>query len=165
MQGDTVMVQHLNQVLYNTLTAINQTFLHSRMLNDWGLERLGSVEYRTSIRVMKEADALIDRILFLEGLPNLQDLGKLLVGEDVREVLECDRRLATRCREALVDAVAHAEASGDYASRELLEGLLRGAEEQLDALETEIDLHDRIGPERYQQTQAGFPPANEGAGD
>lgn len=153
MKGDAKMNGHLNKVLYNQLTAINQTFLHYRMLNDWGLEQLAGSEYKASIKVMKHADALMDRILFLEGMPNLQDLGKLLIGEDVREVLECDLKLEQRMCETMRDAMEYAESSEDYGSRDLLEPMLVAHEEQIDFLETQLDLFDRIGRENYEQSQ------------
>ncbi|MFO7859457.1 MAG: bacterioferritin [Ectothiorhodospiraceae bacterium] len=153
MKGDAKMNGHLNKVLYEQLTAINQTFLHYRMLNDWGLEQLASSEYKASIKVMKHADALMDRILFLEGMPNLQDLGKLLIGEDVREVLECDLKLEQRMCETMRDTMAYAESVEDYASRDLLEPMLAEHEGQIDFLETQLGLFDRIGRENYEQSQ------------
>ena len=156
MKGDAKVVEHLNKVLYNELTAINQYFLHSRMLNDWGLEKLGGKEYEASIDEMKHADQLIDRILFLEGMPNLQDLGKLLIGENVREILECDLRLEEKGLADLREAAAYAESVEDYASRDLLAGMLAHEEAHVDFLETQLGLYDRLGKENYEQSQAGF---------
>ncbi|WP_290647841.1 bacterioferritin [Aquisalimonas sp.] len=153
MKGDAKIIEYLNKILYNELTAINQYFLHSRMLNDWGLETLGAKEYKESIEEMQHADKLIDRILFLEGMPNLQDLGKLLIGENVREVLECDLKLEQRACPDLRDAIAHAESVADYGTRDLLEQILADEEEHLDYLETQLGLIDRLGLENYQQSQ------------
>lgn len=153
MQGNPNIIRHLNVVLKNELTAINQYFLHSRMLNHWGLQRLGEYEYRESIDEMKHADRLIARILFLDGLPNLQDLGKLLVGENVREVLECDLKLEMQGHPALRAAIAECESVGDYVSRELFERILESEEEHIDWLETQLSLIDRVGLENYCQSQ------------
>ncbi|MFV8835411.1 bacterioferritin [Aquisalimonas sp.] len=153
MKGDAKVIKFLNKVLYNELTAINQYFLHSRMLNDWGLEKLGASAYDTSIKEMKHADKLIDRILFLEGMPNLQDLGKLLIGEDVKEVLECDLRMEERTCPELRDAIEYAESVEDYVTRDLLAEILADEEEHLDFLETQLDLIERVGLKNYQQSQ------------
>ena len=153
MKGDAKVIEHLNKVLYNELTAINQYFLHYRMVHDWGLETLAGSEYKVSIDVMKHADALIDRVLFLEGMPNLQDLGKLLIGENVKEVLECDLKLEQRGWPDLRDAVAYAESAEDYATRDLLASILADREEQIDFLETELGLIDEIGIEKYEQSR------------
>lgn len=153
MQGNPNIIRHLNVALKNELTAINQYFLHSRMLNHWGLARLGEYEYKESIDEMKHADRLIARILFLDGLPNLQDLGKLLVGENVREVLECDLKLEMQAHPALRTAIAECESSGDYVSRELFETILESEEEHIDWLETQLGLIDRVGIENYCQSQ------------
>ncbi|MEX0873305.1 MAG: bacterioferritin [Aquisalimonadaceae bacterium] len=153
MKGDPKIIEFLNKVLYNELTAINQYFLHARMLKNWGLIKLGEKEYEESIGEMKHADNLIERILFLEGLPNLQDLGKLMIGEDVREVLECDLKLEHKAIPELRDAVQYAESVRDYVSRDLFEGILSEEEEHVDYLETQLELLGRVGLENYQQSQ------------
>lgn len=154
MKGDKKIIEHLNAVLKNELTAINQYFVHSRMYGDWGLKKLEDKEYEESIDEMKHADQLIQRILFLEGLPNLQDLGKLYVGEDPRDMLECDLRLEQEALPPLRDAIAHSEQVSDYVSRELFESILSSEEEHVDWLETQLDLINRIGLENYLQSQA-----------
>ena len=155
MQGDPHVIVHLNAALKNELTAINQYFLHARMLRHWGVTKLGKHEYEESIDEMKHADRLIDRILFLGGLPNLQDLGKLLIGEDVTEILECDLKLEQQAMPELRDAIAYCETVRDYISRELFEMILQGEEEHVDFLETQIGLIDKIGVENYVQLQSG----------
>lgn len=152
MKGDPKVIDYLNKALTNELTAINQYFLHARMFRNWGLDRLNDREYHESIDEMKHADALIERILFLEGLPNLQNLGKILIGEDSREVLECDLRLEREALPLLREAIGHCESVGDFPSRELLEDILAGEEEHIDWLETQLDLIGRIGLENYQQS-------------
>ncbi|MBE9397262.1 bacterioferritin [Pontibacterium sp. N1Y112] len=152
MKGDPKVLRHLNQVLRNELTAINQYFLHARMCKNWGFEELNEHEYKASIKAMKLADDIIERILFLEGLPNLQDLGKLILGEDVEEIFKGDYQLDTEAREDLVAAIAEAEALQDYISRELLEKLLEVKEERIDWLETQISLISNIGLPNYLQS-------------
>ncbi len=152
MKGDPQVIEHLNRILGNELVAINQYFLHSRIYGDWGLQELADHEYHESIDEMKHADRLIQRILFLEGLPNLQDLGKLLIGENTAEILRCDLKLEQLGHKDLKEAIAHCEAVGDYTSRDLLADILASEEEHIDWLETQLGLIERIGLENYQQT-------------
>lgn len=153
MKGDKDVIAHLNKVLKNELTAINQYFLHSRMLNDWGMTRLGAKEFEESVDEMKHADMLIERILFLEGMPNLQGLGKLLIGQDVKEILECDLKLEEVAIPDLREAIAHCEKVKDYNSRELFEDILESEEEHVDWLETNLSLIENMGLQNYVQSQ------------
>jgi bacterioferritin len=155
MRGDQIVIQHLNAVLKNELTAINQYFLHARMLRHWGVSKLGDREYHQSLDEMKDADKLIERILFLDGLPNLQDLDKLLIGENVREILECDLRLEQAGLTRLREAIAYCEGVRDFVSRDLFSDILQGEEDQVDFIETQFELIDRIGLERYILLQSG----------
>lgn len=152
MQGDKKVIEFLNKILKNELSAINQYFLHARMYKNWGLEKLNDFEYNESIDEMKHADMLIERILFLEGLPNLQDIGKIFIGENPKEMLECDLKMEQLAIPDLKDAIAHCENVADYTSRELLEKILDNEEEHIDWLEIQFDRIDRVGMENYLQS-------------
>ena len=155
MQGDKKIIEHLNKVLCNELTAINQYFLHYRMYKHWGFKELAEHEYKESIDEMKHADRLIERILFLEGLPNLQKIGKILVGEGPKEALACDLKLEQAAVPDLKAGIVDCERLGDYVSRELLEDILASEEEHIDWLETQLSLIERIGEANYLQSKMG----------
>ena len=152
MKGNPQIVAELNKLLKNELTAINQYFLHARMLDHWGFERLGKKIYEESIGEMKHADKLMERILMLDGLPNLQDLGKLLVGENVPEILECDLRSERGAQATIKDGIAQCETARDYVSREILEAILTDTEEHIDWLETQLDVLAKVGLPNYLQS-------------
>ena len=156
MKGEKQVIQYLNKALKGELTAINQYFLHARMFRNWGLVKLGEHEYKESIDEMKHADRLVERILFLDGLPNLQELGKLYIGEDVKEALECDLKLEHEALPLLKDAIACCEKLGDYVSRELFEQILESEEEHVDFIETQLGLIDKIGAQNFQQSWTGI---------
>jgi len=149
MKGDAKVIEFLNKALYNELTAINQYFLHAKMLKNWGLKELAAHEYHESIDEMKHADSLAERILFLDGLPNFQALGKLRIGENPRELMECDLALELEALPLLKDAVAHCEGVADYGSRNLFASILASEEEHVDWIETQLALMDRIGEQNY----------------
>ena len=152
MQADSKVIEYLNKALGNELIAINQYFLHSRMFEDWGFSKLAEKEYEESIDEMKHADQLAKRILFLEGLPNMQDLGKLSIGENTREMLECDLSLENIACPDLKEGIAYCESVGDFVSRGLLASILDSEEEHIDWLETQLSLIDKVGLENYQQS-------------
>jgi len=153
MKGDTTVIEHLNKVLKNELTAINQYFLHSRMLKDWGLNKLADYEHHESIDEMKHADQLIERILFLEGQPSMQTMGKLRVGQDVPEILQCDLDMELDALPDLRAGIAYCEAHKDYVTRDLFDAILVSEEEHVDWLETQLELIEKVGEENYQQSQ------------
>ena len=155
MQGDRAIIQRLNEVLTNELTSVNQYFLHARMLQNWGLNRLGKIVYDESIGEMRHADKLIKRILFLDGLPNLQDLNKLAIGESTGEILNADLALEVGGRKTLILGVAECEAAQDYVSREVLEEILVDTEEHIDFLETQLNLLKSLGEQTFLQSATG----------
>lgn len=149
MKGDTKVIEYLNKALYNELTAINQYFLHAKMLKNWGLKALAAHEHHESIDEMKHADALAERILFLDGLPNFQALGKLKIGETPAEILRCDLALELEAVPLLREAIAHCESVGDYVSRKLFADILDSEEEHIDWIETQLSLVERLGEQNY----------------
>lgn len=153
MKGDKKVIDYLNKALTLELTTVNQYFLHARMFKDWGLMRLAKIEYDESIDEMKHADELIERILYLEGLPNVQDLEKVYIGETVKECLECDLRAEMRAHPLYKEAIAYFEEVQDYVSRDLLTKILVSEEEHIDHLETQLGLIEKLGEERYMQSQ------------
>lgn len=155
MKGDAKVIEHLNKSLFNELTAINQYFLHAKMFKNWGLKELAEHEWKESIDEMKHADMLIERILFLDGLPNLQALGKLMIGETPKEALQCDLKLEMIALPDLKAAIAHCESVADYVSRDLFRKILDSEEEHVDWIETQLALIERIGEPAYLQTKIG----------
>lgn len=153
MQGDTKVIEFLNKALENELTAINQYFLHARMYKNWGFEKLNEKEYHESIDEMKHADLLIERILFLEGLPNLQNIGKILIGENPKEMLGCDLKLEQIAIPLLREAIVYCESVSDFVSRDLFTDILESEEEHVDWLETQLELIEKVGIENYLQSQ------------
>ncbi|HOY35358.1 bacterioferritin [Piscinibacter sp.] len=157
MKSDPQVIVHLNAQLKNELTATNQYFLHYRMLKHWGLDKLAKKEYEESIGEMKHADRLMERVFTLDGLPNLQDLGKLLIGENVPELLACDLQLEQGAQSTIKDGIAHCEAVRDYVSRDILQAILDDTEEHIDFLETQIELIGKVGLPNYLQSMMGDP--------
>ena len=157
MKGDPRVIEHLNAQLKNELTATNQYFLHYRILKHWGFDKLAKKEYEESIGEMKHADKLMERILMLDGLPNLQDMGKLLIGENVPEILECDLRSERGAQATIKDGIAQCESVRDYVSRDILQGILDDTEEHIDFLETQLELVGKVGEPNYLQSQMDSP--------
>jgi bacterioferritin len=155
VRGDSKVLDYLNRALKNELTSINQYFLHARMLGNWGMRRLAKLEYEESIDEMKHADRLVKRILFLEGLPNLQDLGKLFIGEDVKEVLQCDLRREMEAHPMYKEAIAYCESVQDFVTRELLVHIQKSEEEHIDFIEEQLGLIDKMGLPNYVQSAVG----------
>lgn len=153
MKGDAKVIEYLNQALKLELAAVNQYFLHARMYRDWGFGKIAAVEYEESIDEMKHADLLIERILFLEGLPNVQDLAKIYIGETLKECIECDLKIEKRAHPFYVEAIAYCEQAQDFVSRKIFTDILASEEEHIDYLETQLDLIAKIGEERYMQSQ------------
>ena len=153
MKGDPKIIEYLNKALKFELAAVNQYFLHARMFKDWGFGQIAKIEYEESIDEMKHADALIERILFLEGLPNVQDLAKIYIGETLKECLECDLKIEHRAHPMYVEAIAACEEAQDFVTRRLFSDILKSEEEHIDFLETQLGLIEKIGEERYMQSQ------------
>lgn len=162
MKGDAKVIEYLNGALKMELAAVNQYFLHARMFKDWGFPFIAKVEYEESIDEMKHADQLIERILFLGGLPNVQDLSKIYIGETVKECLECDLKVEHRAHPYYIEAIAHCEEVRDYVTREIFVRILESEEHHIDFLETQLGLIEKIGEERYMQSQAGNAGDSEG---
>jgi bacterioferritin len=158
MKGDAKVIEYLNQALKLELAAVNQYFLHARMFRDWGFGKIAKVEYEESIDEMKHADQLIERILFLEGLPNVQDLAKIYIGETLKECLECDLKIEKRAHPFYVEAIAYCEQAQDFVSRKLFTDILDSEEEHIDFLETQLGVIEKIGEERYMQSQLSADP-------
>ena len=155
MHGDAKVLDYLNQALKNELTSINQYFVHARMLDNWGMKRLGKIEYEESVDEMRHADRLVKRILFLQGLPNLQDLGKLFIGEDVREILECDLKREMAAHPMYQAAISHCESVKDFVTRELLVQIQKSEEEHIDFIEEQLGLIEKMGLPNYVQSSTG----------